>query len=172
MIALLFVAVACDNSAPSTESGDGPDANPEPAPEPTAPARPKLPPVGVCAYISTDDVTAVTGQTYDGALSAAAFPDLAHCEYRQNRHTVTLLIASSEGAVQRMEEAKAGPGKAVEGFEGDAVWDSSQGIFTTMSDGRCVEVSISPNHADPPKHLDHAKALANLVLAKAPAPKE
>ena len=124
MIALLLVAAACDNSAPTTESSDGPDANPEPAPKPIAPARPKLPPVGVCAFITGEEVAQVTGQAYDSALSAAAYPELSRCEYRQNRHAVALLTASDEGAVQRMEKAKTGPGKASEGFEGGAVWDS------------------------------------------------
>jgi hypothetical protein len=183
LIPLLFFAAACDNQ-PATEPASpetgtdstttaAPQTAPEPDPEPEpTPARPKLPPVGVCAFISGEEVTEITGQDYNTALSAAAYPELSHCEYRKNRHAVALLIASGEGAVKRMEKAKAGPGKPVEGFEGGAVWDSFQGFFTAMSDGRCVEVTISPNHDDPPKHLDYARTLANMVLAKVPTPQE
>ena len=181
ILPLLLLAVACDNepaAQPSSpENGANtaaaPPSKPEPQPEPEPePERPKLPPVGVCAHISGEEVSQVTGQAYDTSLSAAAYPELSHCEYRKDRHAVALLVASGDGAVQRMEKAKAGPGKPAEGFEGGAMWDSFQGIFVAMANGRCVEITISPNHADPPKHLDHAKTLANMVLAKVPAPKE
>ena len=112
LILSLFVAVGCDNE-PAAEPSDpknGADtaATPEPDPEPE-PKRPKLPPVGVCAHITSEEITRVTGQTYDTALSAAAYPELTHCEYRKDRHAIALLVASGEGAVQRMEKAKAGP---------------------------------------------------------------
>jgi len=139
--------------------------------EPEEPAKPQAPkrvvaPVGVCAIISTEEVSEITANPYDTALSMAAFPDLSHCEYRQQKHSVSLLIEVGEGGAARMAAAKQGAAKAVDGSEDETLWEPIQGVLTVMSGGRCVEIVVSPEHGDAPVRLEQAKALARLLLER------
>lgn len=178
LITLSFAVCACDEETTTTvrpeEQDNGtpqvqPSAGePESKSEPAVGA-PRRKPVGLCAVIDSEDVSKITGQAYDMALSAAAYPDLSHCEYRQNRHSVSLMLASGETATAQMDQAKAGPVEAITGFEDAAVWDGAQGKLTAVSGERCIEVVVSPEHGDAGTRLGQAKALATLALSRSPA---
>jgi len=181
-VTLLFSTSSCDKSA--DDAGNDPQAptvsenQPEPEEETEpAPRKRVVAPVGVCAIISIEEVSEITAQPYDTALSMAAFPDLSHCEYRQQKHAVSLLIEAGEAALGRLTAAKQGAAKPVEGFEEDSVWEPHRGVLTTLSAGRCVEVIVSPEHGEATVRLEQAKTLAKLLLSRssmkpdaAPAP--